>query len=203
MSPSDQPAGEFIAPREHFTIDVDALRASVPHDIEVKRMLVDIVSNGLDGELTPDQVLADLGLDFSGVAAHEEIRWHDYFSVMAHVAEVRRGREHLSLGLREIGRSFYRGVLSTPLGKMLLGRQLGDAVRNIADTWAEFNTLGRVWSDFTSERSFDYNFEGFPMSLAESVGVGIFEGMFAYHFMPVTILIRRDARDRGALRLRW
>ncbi len=200
---SGKPTAEFGPPREQFDIDVDALRAMIPADIEVKRSVIDIVLEQLPAGLSAEQALASMGLDFTQVAAHEDVSWHDYFRVMVFVAESKRGAKPLSVGLREIGQSFYRGVLRTPLGKLLLGRQLGDAVRNMADTWAEYNTLGHVWSDLTSERSFDYHLERFPRVLAESVGLGIFEGTFRYHFMPVTILIASDAPDNAILRMSW
>ena len=193
----------FVAVRDEFDIDIEQLRAMIPEGVRVKRMIIDLVLAQLPDGRTPAEALAQLGLDLEGVSSLDEISWQDYFSTMVLVAEATHGPEHLSAGLREIGRCFYRGVLATPIGRMLLGRQLGDAVRNVADTWAEFNTLGRVWSQPTGERSFDYHCEGFPRVLAESVGVGVFEGMFAYHFMDPTILIASTAPDNAILRMSW
>lgn len=189
--------------RERVDIDVDALLRTIPADIVVKRMIIDIVVDQLRGRVEPAAVWAATGVNLDGVGPLDDVSWHDYFRVMVCLAELTHGREQLSVGLRRLGAGFYRGIIKTPTGKLMLGRALGDAVRNVAASWGEFNTLGRVWSEFLGEREFLYHFEGVPLVLAESVGVGVFEGMFRYHHMPVEIAIARLGEWHAILRIRW
>jgi hypothetical protein len=193
---------EFSPPRESPPVDADAVMAMVPRGTMIKRVFVDIAL-AQPGPFTPLQLLDLAGVQLPDCGPFENVDWHDYFRVMLCVAAHTHGSERVGAGLRAIGRRFYPVIIKTPAGKLMLGRQLGDAVRNVADTWQQFNTLGRVWSEPIDERGFEYHFEHYPMILAETVGVGVFEGTFKYHHMPLNVMIASTAADNAIMHIRW
>lgn len=187
-----------------IVVDADALAAAVPRDTTtIKRIFADMAMQLVATRVSPSEILTRAQVDLSGRQPFDDIPWHDYFRVAVVVAELLRGPEQLGAGLREVGRCFYRGLLGTVVGQMLLGRHLGEAIRKAADLWQDLNTVGAVWSEFRSEREFDYHFAEHPYMLIESVGIGIFEGVFAHHHMPVDLQIARPAPNHTVVRIRW
>jgi hypothetical protein len=197
------PLPEFESARARVDIDVDALLRTIPGEVVVKRLILDIVIGQLRGRVEPAAIAAATGVELDGLAPLDDVSWRDYFRVTVFVAQTLCGRDQTDVGLREIGRRFYRELIKTPTGKLMLGRALGDAVRNVAASWAEFNSLGHIRSEFLGEREFLYHFEQFPAALAECMGVGVFEGMFRYHHMPLVIEVARLGPMHAILRVRW
>ncbi len=134
---------------------------------------------------------------------YDDVSWHDYFRVVVKAATHLQGPDRLYEGLREVGRWFYPDIAPTTVGRLMLGRHLGDAIRQAAETWQQFNTVGRVRAEFLSDRQFRYHFEDYPVLLTESIGIGIFEGMFRHHHMPVVILVARISPMHTVLDICW
>ncbi|MFV8752528.1 DUF2378 family protein [Nannocystaceae bacterium ST9] len=194
---------EFSPPRDHIDLDARAILAAVPQATTNKRIFVQLAAKLVGDRLSFAELLARAGVPASTGELFDDIAWHDYFRVLVVVAELLHGPVRLSVGLREIGRCFYPGVSQTIVGRMMLGRHLGEVVRQAAETWQQFNTIGRVRGEFLSERHFRYHFEDYPLLLTETVGIGIFEGVFRHHHMPATISICRIDSMHSMIDVRW
>lgn len=200
---AETPALEFSPPEDHVDVDVEGLLALVPTGKHSKRIFIDFAL-----DLVADRVPAVEVFRRAGVAAPEcdpfdDVSWHDYFRVVVVVATILRGPDQLGAGLREVGRCFYPKLLQTIVGRMLLGRHMGEAIRRAAEAWAQFNDVGRVHVEFRTDREFHYHFDAFPPALAETVAIGIFEGLFRHHHMPADIQIAHVGPMQTIVRMRW
>lgn len=174
----------FVPPRDHVDIDVDAIAAGVSRSATSKRLFLDLSTKLVADRLDRDEVFARAKVDPITVDPYDDVPWHDYFDVIVVVARELRGPEQLGEGLREIGRCYYRGMTRTPVGRMLLGNHLGDVIRQLAENWQRLSTVGSVRAEFCFERNFRFHFDDYPPALIETIAVGIFEGVFRYHYMP-------------------
>lgn len=194
---------DFELPRDHVEIDVEALAASVPTSATNKRLFIELAADLVRDRLSRDEVFARAKVDPSVGDAYDDMPWHDYFRMIVTVAHELRGPDQLGEGLREVGRCYYRGMTRTPIGRMLLGNHLGTVIRQLAENWQRLNTVGKVRSEFCSERNFRFHFDGHAPALVETVAVGIFEGLLRYHYMPETIRLARVGPMNTILDVRW
>jgi hypothetical protein len=194
---------EFAPPDEVVAVDPEWLLATVPAGKINKRIFIDFACELVAGRVAQAEVLRRAGIELHASEPFEDVAWHDYFRVAVVVAELLQGRERIGAGLREIGRCFYPRLLSTIVGRMLLGRTMGEAIRRAAEAWAQFNDVGRIHVEFRGEREFYYHFEQFPTMLAETIAIGIFEGLFRHHHMPVDLQIARIEPMHSIVRMRW
>lgn len=199
----EHPPLDFQAPREHVSIDVAALMAAVPQGTTTKRIFVDIAAALVDERVSLPELLARAQVDSLAEGPFDDVLWHDYFRVLLVIAAELCGPEQLGDGLRQIGRSFYVGIAETVVGRMLLGRQLGDAVRKAAETWETLATIGSVRVEQLSERHYRYRYDRYPTELAETMVVGIFEGMFRHFHMPVELRLARLGPRQAVLDMCW
>jgi hypothetical protein len=194
---------DWSPPREHVDIDVEAIAASVPRTATIKRVFIDLAARKVAARMGRDEVLARAKVDASPGDPYDDVPWHDYFGVLMTVALELRGREQISHGLREIGRSFYPGMAGTLTGRMLLGKQLSEVIRQAAENWQRFNTIGTLRTEILFERNFRFHFDGYPLPLVETVAVGIFEGVFRYHHMPAQFGLAKIGPASMVIDLRW
>lgn len=194
---------EFQPLPELVDVDVDALLTNVPPSITSKQFFIEVAMRRVADRMSSADILARAGVVAVARAPFDDLPWHDYFRVLCVVAELLHGREQLSVGLREIGRGFYPSLLATPIGPMLLGRHLGEAIRKAAEVWQTFTPVGKVAAEFRGEREFYYHFVDYPQALLESVGAGLFEGLFRHHHMPVDMQLARPTANHSIVRLRW
>lgn len=194
----------FTVPRDDVEIDFVALSAAVPKATVHKRIFIDFLLVEIADRVPPEQVLARAQVELTAGDPFDDVAWHDYFAVLLTVAELLAGPERpAAAGLREIGRSTYRRLLELPVGRLLLGRQLSDALRVAGELWEEFNSIGRVRAEARGERAYDYHFDPYPAALTETIGVGVFEGMFRYHHMAGDIGLARLGPTQTIMRLTW
>lgn len=194
---------DWSSPREHLDIDVDGIATSVPRTATIKRVFIDLAARKIAARMSRDEVFARAKVDPGSGDPYDDVPWHDYFAVIMTVALELRGPAQLGQGLREIGRCFYPGMAGTTVGRMLLGKHLGDVVRQAAENWQRFNTIGSMRTEILFERNFRFHFDGYPLPLVETVAVGIFEGMFRYHHMPVEIGLATVGPTCMVIDTRW
>lgn len=201
--PNELESLDFVPPRDHVEVDVEAIAASVSRSATNKRLFLELAATRVADRLARDEVFARAHVDPTPGEPYDDLPWHDYLRVMVTVAEELRGPDQLGEGFREIGRCFYRGMDRTPVGRMLLGTHLGDVIRQLAENWQQLNTVGRVRSEFRFERNIRFHFDGYSPEMVETVAVGIFEGLFRHHFMPETITLARVGPMSTILDVRW
>ncbi len=192
----------FSPPRSQLDVDADAIMAAVPRSATNKRIFIEIPCKQVAARLSVDEVLARAGVTLRVDNPYDDVPWHDYFRVVVVVAGELCGSQ-IGEGLREIGRTFYPSLAGTPVGQMLVGRHLGAVVRQAAENWMLFNTVGSVRAEYLFERNFRFVFEGYPLVLTETMAVGVFEGMFNYFHMPVQLGLANLSPMSSVLDVRW
>jgi hypothetical protein len=197
----EQPS--FEPPRDHVDLDVAAILAAIPPATTTKRLFIDIAVEQVVGRVSLAELLARAEVDSLPDQPFDDVLWHDYFRMIVAGAAELQGPERLGEGLRQSGRGIYVGLANTVVGRLLLGRQLGDALRRAADTWQHLSTIGSMQVEQVSERNFRYHYERYPTVLTETIVVGIFEGLFHYFHMPVQIGLHRIGPLAAMLDMHW
>jgi hypothetical protein len=194
---------DLTPPRDHVDIDVESIAASVSRSATIKRLFIELAARKVAGRMSREEVLARAKVDPSPGDPYDDVSWHDYFAVMVTVALELAGPQQLSRGLREIGRCFYPGMAGTVVGRMLLGKHFGDVIRQAAENWQRFNTIGSLRTEVVFERNYRFHFDGFPLPLVETIAVGIFEGLFRHHHMPAQFGITTVGPSSMVIDVRW
>jgi hypothetical protein len=194
---------DFAPPGDQVEIDVDGIAASVSRSATIKRLFMELAARKVAGRMSREEVLARAKVDSSAGDPYDDVPWHDYFAVVVTVALELSGRELLGRGLREIGRTFYPGMAGTQVGRMLLGKHFGDVIRQAAENWQRFSTIGSMRTEIVFERNFRFHFDGYPLPLVETIAVGIFEGLFRYHHMTARIGVATVGPTTMVIDLHW
>jgi hypothetical protein len=199
----DPAAVDFTPPRDHVDLDVEGIAASVPRSATNKRLFMELAARKVAGRMGRDEVLARAKVDAAPGDPYDDVPWHDYFAVLVTVGLELAGPDHLGRGLREIGRCFYPGMAGTQTGRMLLGKHFGDVIRQAAENWQSFSTIGSLRTEILFERNFRFHFDGYPGALVETIAVGIFEGLFRYHHIAASLGLATLGPTSMVIDIRW
>jgi hypothetical protein len=194
---------EFTPPRADAEFDFEEILARAASSSVNKRIFIEFAIADVADHIGRAQLLARAGVVLTARGPFDDVPWHDYFRVMLAAAEQLAGPERLCAGQRELGRSVYPRLIDTEIGRLMLGRQMAEAIRQAGDVWAQFNTVGRVRVEAESEREAYLHFEDYPAALTETVSVGIFEGLFRHHHADGEIALARISATHTIVRLRW